>query len=117
MPLNEEIKEDIMGIKAEAKAFIDQNVDYYQLLGLKVTSKAFGFILKIFLLALFLSIALLFVSFAGAFAIGAALDSHTLGFLIIGGVYFVISLLLYLFRQSLIDTPVVKKFSDIFYDN
>lgn len=117
MPLNEEIKENFNEIKADARAFLDHNVDYYQLLGLKITSKAFGFILKIFLLALFLSIALLFISFAGAFAIGAALDSHTLGFLIIGGIYFIFSLLVYLLRRTLIDIPVVKKFSDIFYDN
>ena len=81
MALNEELKEDLKNIKDDAKAFIDHNVDYYQLLGLKIGSKAFSLILKIFLLALFLSIALLFISFAAAFALGILLNSNTLGFL------------------------------------
>lgn len=117
MALNEELKEDVKKIKDDAKAFIDHNVEYYQLLGLKIGSKAFSLILKIFLLALFLSIALLFISFAAAFALGTLLNSNTLGFLIIGGIYLIICAIVYLNRKALIDIPVIKKLSDIFYNN
>lgn len=116
MALNEELKEDFEKIKVDAKAFIDQNIEYYQLLGLKISSKAFSLILKIFLLALFLSIALLFISLAAAFALGTLLNSNTLGFLIIGGVYIIISAIIYYNRKSIIDIPVIKKLSEIFYN-
>jgi len=45
------------------------------------------------------------------------LESYTLGFLIIGGVYLVISVLIYQFRKAIIDIQVIKKLSDIFYNN
>lgn len=117
MGLNEELKENLEKIKDDAKAFIDHNIEYYQLLGLKISSKAFSLVLKIFLLALFLSIALLFLSIAGAFALGNLLNSYTLGFLIIGGFYTVVSGIIYLNRKALIDLPVLKKLSEIFYEN
>lgn len=117
MDFNKDLKEDFEKIKVETKAFIDQNVEYYQLLGLKISSKAFSLLLKIFLLALFLSIALMFISIAAAFALGAILKSYTFGFLIIGGFYLIISLIIYYNRKTLIDIPVIKKLSNIFYEN
>lgn len=117
MDLNKDLKEDFEKIKVDAKAFIDQNVEYYQLLGLKISSKAFSLLLKIFLLALFLSIALLFISVACAFALGALLKSYTLGFLIIGAIYLILCLIFYFNRKALIDISVIKKLSNIFYEN
>nr|WP_297308169.1 competence protein [uncultured Flavobacterium sp.] len=117
MDLNKELKEDFEKIKVDAKAFIDQNIEYYQLLGLKISCKAFSLILKIFLLALFLSIALLFISIASAFALGNLLESYTLGFLIIGGIYLLVTAIVYLNRNKLIDLPVIKKLSEMFYEN
>lgn len=117
MDLNKELKEDFEKIKVDAKAFIDQNIEYYQLLGLKISCKAFSLILKIFLLALFLSIALLFISIASAFALGNLLESYTLGFLIISGIYLLVTAIVYLNRNKLIDLPVIKKLSEMFYEN
>ncbi|HUH25213.1 MAG TPA: phage holin family protein [Flavobacterium sp.] len=117
MSLKEEIKNNFSEIKSEAKAFLETNLDYYQLLGFKISSRALGLILKIFALALFLSIGLLFLSFAAAFAIGNSLESNTLGFLIVGGIYVVLAFIIYLFRKSLIDIPILKKFSDIFFND
>lgn len=117
MSLKEDIKDKFSEIKSEAKAFLDTNLDYYQLLGFKISSRALGLILKIFALTLFLSIGLLFLSFAAAFAIGHSLQNNTLGFLIVGGIYIVIAYLVYVFRKSLIDIPILKKFSDIFFND
>lgn len=117
MSLKEEIKNNFSEIKSEAKDYLETNIDYYQLLGFKISSRALGLILKIFALTLFLSIALLFLSFAAAFAIGKQLDNNTYGFLIIGGVYLLFALLVYIFRKVLIDIPILKKFSDIFFND
>lgn len=117
MSLKEEIKDNFTEIKSEAKAFLDTNLDYYQLLGFKITSRALGLILKIFAITLFLSIALIFLSFAAAFAIGHALHNVTYGFLIVGGIYILLAVFVYVLRKTLIDIPILKKFSDIFFND
>lgn len=116
MAFNEELKNNLHEMKSEAKAYLETNVDYYSLLGFKVVSKATGFIFKIFALSLFAVLSLFFLSFAAAFAIGKALDSNTLGFLIIGAFYIVVALVVYSMRKVMIDIPILKKFSRIFFD-
>lgn len=116
MALNEEVKNNIQSMKSEAKAFLDTNIDYYSLLGFKVASKATGFLLKVFAISLFAALALVFISFAGAFAIGKALDSNTLGFLIVGSFYIILTIAMYSLRKVIIDIPILKKFSDIFFN-
>lgn len=116
MAFNEDLKNNLHEMKSEAKSFLDANIDYYSLLGFKVVSKATGFIFKIFALSLFAVLSLFFLSFAAAFAIGKALDSNTFGFLIIGGFYIVVALIVYLMRKVMIDIPILKKFSRIFFD-
>lgn len=116
MALNEEVKNNLQSIKSEAKAFLDTNIDYYSLFGFKVASKATGFLLKVFVLSLFGGMALFFLSFAAAFAIGKALDSNTLGFLIVGGIYIILAIIIYSLRKAIIDIPILKKFSDIFFN-
>lgn len=116
MALNNEIKNNLHNIKSEAKTFFDANIDYYSLLGFKTVSKATGFLLKIFGISLFVAFALLFLSFAVAFAIGEAMESRTSGFLIVGLFYAILALIVYILRKKIIDIPVLKKFSDIFFN-
>jgi len=116
MAFNEEVKQHLQDMKSEAKVFLDANIDYYSLLGFKVASKATGFILKIFAFSLLAALSLLFLSFAAAFALGKVLDNNTYGFLIIGGFYIILALVLYNMRRAIIDIPVLKKFSKIFFD-
>lgn len=116
MAFNEDLKNNLHEMKSEAKAYLETNIDYYSLLGFKVASKATGFILKIFALSLFAVLSLFFLSFAAAFAIGKALDSNTYGFLIIGGFYIVVAIFTYAMRKIMIDIPILKKFSRIFFD-
>lgn len=112
-----DIKKHIADIKTEAKQFIETNLDYYQLLGFKISAKALALMFRIFGIALFSTLALIFLSFAAAFAIGSSLESVTLGFLIVGAVYLILVALLYTFRKTLIDIPILKKISDIFFNN
>ena len=116
MAFNEDLKNNLHEMKSEAKAYLETNIDYYSLWGFKVASKAAGFIFKIFALSLFAVLSLFFLSFAAAFAIGKALDSNTFGFLIIGGFYIVVALVVYSMRKAMIDIPILKKFSRIFFD-
>ena len=113
----EELKEHTEDIQKEAQAYIENSVAYYKLRGFKVAMKSTTMILKFALIAIALMMVLLFCSVAGAFAIGKALDSYALGFLIIAGIYLVISGLLFLIKDKVVEGPILEKFSEIFFND
>lgn len=113
----EEVKEEFKDLKESTKEYIDSNIRYYQLWGLKISAKAVSYIFLRFIVGIFAMISILFLSLAAAFAIGNSLERISLGFLIIGLFYLLIIGLVLLFRQRLIVKPVIKKFSNIFYND
>lgn len=116
MALKEKIDSELGELKSEAQAFVDSNVEYYQLKIFKSTSKVSSIVLKIFIISFFSLVALLFVSLASAFALSECLGSMALGFLVVGSVYLFLVLLLYFFRKQLLDPIVIRKLSDIFFN-
>ena len=66
----EELKENTVDIQKQAKEYIENSLAYYKLWGFKVAMRSTTMILKFTLIALSLSMVLLFCSVAGAFAIG-----------------------------------------------
>ena len=113
----EELKENTDAIQENAKAYIDSSVAYYKLWGFKVAMKSTTLMLKFFLIALCLMIVLLFISIAGAMALGQLFDSYSLGFLAVAGVYLVLALLLFLVKDKIVEGPILEKFSEIFFND
>ncbi len=113
----EELKENTEDIQKQAKEYIENSVAYYKLWGFKVAMKSTTMIFKFTLIALSLSMVLLFCSVAGAFAIGKVLDSYPLGFLIVGGIYLVFTGLLFLIKDKVVEGPILEKFSEIFFND
>ena len=113
----EELKEHTEDIQKQAQAYIENSVAYYKLWGFKVAMKSTTMMLKFALIAIALMMVLLFCYVAGAFAIGKAFDSYTLGFLIIGGVYLVVTGLLFLIKDKVVEGPILEKFSEIFFND
>ena len=113
----EEIKEHTEDIQKQAKEYIENSVAYYKLWGFKVAMKSTTMMLKFVLIAMSLSMVLLFFSVAGAFAIGQALDSYALGFLIVAGIYLVFTGLLFLIKDKIVEGPILEKFSEIFFND
>jgi hypothetical protein len=112
----EDLKENTEAIQQNAKAFIETNIEYYKLWGFKVAMKSTTFILKFFLIALCFMFVLLFISIAGAMALSQKFDSYPLGFLAVAGVYLVLTLLLFLLKYKIVEGPILKKFSEIFFN-
>jgi len=113
----EELKEHTEDIQKQAKEYLENSVAYYKLWGFKVAMQSTTMIVKFALIAVTLSMVLLFCSVAGAFAIGKALDSYALGFLIVGGIYLAITGLLFLIKDKIVEGPILEKFSEIFFND
>ena len=113
----EELKEEMEQIQQETKAYLESSVSYYKLWGFKVAMKSTFVILKFLIMLLCLAMVLLFLSIAGAIAIGHAFDNLAYGFLIIGGVYLLLTIAFLLIKDKLIEGKVMAKFSEIFFND
>ncbi|MEC4003548.1 competence protein [Flavobacterium sp. SUN052] len=113
----EELKENTDAIQENAKAYLESSISYYKLWGFKVAMKSTTLILKFFLIAMCLMIVLLFISIAGAMALGNLFHSYPIGFLIVSGIYLVLALLLFLVKDKIVEGPILEKFSDIFFND
>lgn len=112
-----DIKRDFDDIKENSEEFFHSSLQYYRLLGFKIGAKAGSAFMTLILLALFLMMTLLFLSLSAAFAIGSALESTPLGFLIVGGGYILVTLIAYFCRKSIVEKPVIKKLSEIIFND
>ena len=109
------LKGSIEDIREETKELIESNLAYYKLWVFKVITKSSVALLKILLIGILLVVVFVFFSVAAAIAIGYALDNFAYGFLIIGGFYLILSLVVYYLKDK-IERPVIEKFSEIFYN-
>ena len=113
----EELKENTVEIQEQIHNYVKANKSYYKLWGFKVAMKSTTMMLKFSLIFICLSMVLLFCSIAGALAIGKYLESYPLGFLIIGGIYLVITSFLFFIKDKIVEGPILEKFSEIFFND
>lgn len=111
----EEIKENAEDLKQEVKNLIDANLKYYKLWGFKIVMKSTTMMLKIFLLAVMLTIVTIFFSIALALGIGYWLDNFAYGFLIVGLIYLVMAIVVYYVQDKIVEGPMLSRFSRIFF--
>jgi ABC-type multidrug transport system fused ATPase/permease subunit len=113
----EELKENTENIQEEAQAYIENSLAYFKLRSFKVAMKSTTMIFKFTMILLCISMVLLFCSIALAFAIANYLGSYTMGFLIVGCIYIVFTLLLFLIKDKIVEGPILEKFSEIFFND
>lgn len=112
----EDLKENAGEFQQNAKGYIDSSIAYYKLWLFKVAMKSTTMLLKIFLIAVFVMFVLFFISTAAALAIGYALDNLVYGFLIVGGFYILLSVLIYSIKDKFVEGPILEKFSEFFFN-
>jgi hypothetical protein len=112
----EELKENVDNIQENAKAYMESSIAYYKLWGFKVAMKSTTLMVKFMLIAFCLTIVMLFVSIAGALALGKMFDSYPLGFLAVAGIYSILAALLFMVKDKVVEGPILEKFSEIFFD-
>ncbi|TLX74373.1 phage holin family protein [Labilibacter sediminis] len=114
---NESISEEFTSVKKEVESYIQNKIDLTKLhLAEDLSRFVSGFAVKIVLFYIGFFV-LMFVSIAGAFAIGSYTDSNELGFVIVAGVYFLLGLISLMLRRSMIQKPIIKAFIHLFFPN
>lgn len=112
----EELKDSTQKIQEETKAYVESTVQYYKLRGFQFIMKSTRTVVKLILVGFFLMLIFLFGSVAAAIAIGDALNSMALGFLILAGAYFILVLLILFLRLRFIERPILRTFSKLFFN-
>jgi hypothetical protein len=110
-----EIHNNVDDLKSETKAYVDKNVEYYKLLGFKIVAKTTAMFVKYTLILLSFAFCLLFGSIAAGFAIGTSIGSTALGFLIVAGVYFLVGIVILIFKNRLVEGRILSVFSELFF--
>ena len=113
----DKIKENTENIQEQAQAYFESTASYYKLWGFKVAMKSTTMILKFTLILLCFSMVLLFVSVALALFIGNYFDSYAIGFVSVAGLYLIVTILLFLVKDKVIEGPILEKFSEIFFND
>ncbi|MEP6928776.1 MAG: competence protein [Flavobacterium sp.] len=113
----EELKEHTENMQDQAKEYLDSHLAYYKLWGFKVAMKSTTLIFKFTLILLCFSMLLLFGSVAAAFAFSTMFGSYTLGFLTVGGMYLLATILLFFIKDKIVEGPILEKFSEIFFND
>ncbi|EAR16597.1 MULTISPECIES: hypothetical protein [Robiginitalea] len=111
----DELKERAAEAERDLKEYGQASAEYYKLKAFKLAMRSFLYLAKGFVLGFILLLTLIFLSVAGAYAIGERMDSLSTGFLIVAGAYLVVFLLAYLLKDSM-NAPILRKFSEYFYE-
>ncbi|GGA68483.1 competence protein [Flavobacterium palustre] len=113
----DDLKEHTENIQEQTKEYIEKNLSYYKLLAFKMAMKSTTMIFKFTLILLCICMVLLFCSIGLAFALSNYFGSYTLGFLSVGLIYVVITALLFLIKDKIVEGPILEKFSEIFFND
>ncbi len=112
-----ELKNQAERVQEETRAYIDSTFEYYKLWGFKVVMKSTAMAAKVVMIVVCLIMVFLFGSVAAALAIGDALDSYALGFLVVGGFFLVMFFLVILLKDKILEGPMLRKYSEIFFND
>ena len=111
----EEIKEQIDHVEEGVRSYVKNSLDFYRLQSFKSMMRGITMATKVLVIGCVASMALLFLSLSAAFWLGTLLESTSQGFLMVGGFYVLIGLLLFLLRKKF-ESPLLKKFSKFYFE-
>lgn len=112
----EELKENFREAEHSFKSYAETSGEYYKLKSFKFLMQGITTAMKGLLVGVISMIVLLFLSLAGALAIGEEMDNTAGGFLVIALVYVVIGLILYALRHKM-EKPLLRRFSEFYFDS
>ncbi|MGB5980766.1 MAG: phage holin family protein [Nonlabens sp.] len=114
--MGKSISENFSEFSNATQDYIESTINYHKLDLYKKGAKGAVAISYNLILAFFLLIALLFLSVAASIAIGKALDSVPLGYLIVGVFYLLIMVVLIFTLKRKLETLILRKTSKQFFN-
>lgn len=115
MNIFESVNKTADTISDAGETYIKKTQEYYTLKIFQQLTVSISLVAKALIIGGLLFITLLFLAFAGAMAIGSQLNNMALGYVIIAGVFLLVSAVIY-FSRHLINNKIVKTFSRKFFD-
>lgn len=104
-------------IADSAKEYANLKIDEYKLRSVEGLSTLFNLVLFIIVATIVAGVALQLLGLAAGYAIGEATGSNALGFTIMGILFLIVVLVLYLRRKKLFVNQLVRLFIKLFFDN
>ena len=111
----EALKRDLTGAEADVRSYLENSEEYAKLKIFKILMELVTAFAQTLLIGAMLLLAMLLLSWAAANALNEALESHCLGFLIIGLGYMFVAMLCFFLRDRL-NGPLLRTFSKHYFD-
>lgn len=115
MSLGESISETNSKAVDVGEKYLKTSYDYYKLKIFQQLTISTSMVFKAVAIGGLLLMGLCFIAIALAFSLGKALESYTLGFTIVGAIFFCFSVIAFLLRAH-INNFLVKKLSKKFFN-
>ncbi|WP_418602187.1 hypothetical protein [Hwangdonia sp.] len=115
MSLSESIGKTNAKASEIGEKYLKTSYDYYKLKIFQQLSISISMVFKAIIIGGLLLMGLCFLGIALAFSIGKAMDSYMLGFVIVGGVFILLSVIALITRKH-INNITVKALSEKFFD-
>ncbi|TXD48202.1 hypothetical protein [Polaribacter sp. IC073] len=97
------------------KQFVTKTYEHTKLKVFQLSALTSAVIVKLFIIGGLAFLGLIFIAFSSAIALGEYLQNVALGYLCVGLIILVISLLLFFMRKTF-DKIIISKLSKIFFD-
>lgn len=110
------LKEDTKGLSDNVQAYIENRLNYLKLDAFKKGMLGITTLVKIILISVLGLISFFFLSIALAIWLGEILGNPSYGYLIVGGFYIFLIILVFVFVKKAIEKVVLKKFAKLFFD-
>lgn len=109
--------EDFNSLKKEITEYIEVRFDYIKLHTAENLSRFMSNTASAVIIGYLLFFILFFTSFAAGYYFADRFNSNQLGFLCVGGFYFVVLILFLVFRKQIIERPIIKAIVKLFFQN
>jgi len=104
------------GLLDRIEDFVKTNIELYQYKAIDKGTELASSAISIVIMAIFFILGFIIVSVGLALLIGSWLGNNYYGFFIMGGIYFLIGLVVFLFRNAWIKSPLINSLSKKFLD-
>nr|WP_321223169.1 hypothetical protein [uncultured Psychroserpens sp.] len=115
MTVFESLNETTNKATETAEKYAQTSKEYFKLKVFQQLALSLSLVTKACIIGGLIVLALIFISVSAAIAIGHELENLAMGYLIVGVIYLILSIIVYLIRGK-IDIKVITSVSDKFFD-